>query len=183
MVNDEMILEARRRLHELVLKDWLQNDLFKRNWWISVVFLLFSYILCFMLIDKKRRSKILLFGCLVTVASFVYEVFGFSFVLWSFSTKIFPITPAIFMFNITVLPLYYMLVYQYSPTWKRFFLLNALAACVFSLVLLPILIKLKIYQTYWSLLFNIPIIFIYACLARFVTQWLVNTEQRHKNIS
>lgn len=181
MVTDEMVKEARQKLHDLDLKEWLQNDLFKRNWWMIVIFLLLSYILCLVLIDKKRISRILLFGCLITVASFVYDVFASSFVLWSYTSKIFPIIPGIFIFDLTIIPLYYMLVYQYSPSWGRFMLLNALAACFFSLVMIPIMIKLKIYQSDINILLNIPIIFVYACAARFVTLWLVNIEQKHRN--
>jgi hypothetical protein len=135
------------------------------------------------LIDKKRISKILLFGCLITVASFVYDVFASSFVLWSYTTKIFPLIPGIFIIDLTIIPLYYMLVFQYSPSWGKFMLLNALAVCIFSLIIIPIMTKLKMYQSDMNILINIPIIFIYACVARFIALWIVNNEQKHKEIS
>jgi len=120
MVTSEMIYEAKVTLHNLLLTKWLNQELFSPTWWGVIAFIAFSYILCFSLLDKRRFTQILLFGSLMAVAVYVFDSFGAGFGFWMDETHVLPITPSPFLYALTVIPLYYMLVYQYSPNWKRF---------------------------------------------------------------
>lgn len=107
-----MIIQANSTLHDLMVTKWFTQDLFSIRWWGIIGFLLFSYILCFTLMDKTRLSKTILFGALMSVFSVVVDVVGCNSGLWIYNASIYPMIPSIFIYDITALPMYYMLIYQ-----------------------------------------------------------------------
>ncbi|MHB8124843.1 MAG: hypothetical protein ACYDEJ_04220 [Desulfitobacteriaceae bacterium] len=180
MVTLEMIHQARTTLHNLVLTKWLTEDVFSTRWWGMIAFNLFSYVLCLSLINKRRLRNILLFGSLTSVGMLAFEAIGVSFVLWYCSTPIMPIVPCIFASSITILPLNYMLVYQYTSSWKQFTIWNALVAGVFALVIDPILVHFKIFEiNNWRYIYTLLAVFFIASLARAVTLWIIGIEEKH----
>ncbi|MBC7914550.1 MAG: hypothetical protein H7Y07_10560 [Pyrinomonadaceae bacterium] len=181
MVTYEMIFQARTTLHNLILVKWLEEDVFSPRWWSIVVLVALSYLLCFSLFDKRRLSKLFLFGSLLTVGVVVYETVGVNFVFWVCATPIFPIIPCLFVPYLTILPVYYMLIFQYTTTWRQFSLWNLVAVSVYSLVLLPIFIHFKIViLDNWQEVYHMPMLFAIASLARAVTLLLENIEQRQE---
>ncbi len=184
MVTYEMIYQARATLHNLILAKWLEEDVFSLRWWSMVVLIALSYLLCFSLFDKRRLSKLFLFGSLLTVGSVVYETAGVNFVLWFCATSIFPIIPCLFVPYLTILPVYYMLIFQYTTTWRQFSLWNLVAVSVYSFVLQPIFIHFKIViLDNWQTVYHMPMIFAIASLARAVTLLLTDIEQRQEKMA
>jgi hypothetical protein len=120
MITFEMIRQAKMTLHNLVYIKWIVDDVFSPKWWGFVALIAFSYILCFSLLDKRRFTQILLFGSLITVLTIVFDIFGSNFNLWSYKSRLIPTIPSPVVYDLTIVPLYYMLVYQYSKNWKNF---------------------------------------------------------------
>lgn len=179
MVTPEMILQTRTTLHSLVMEKWLTEDLFSLRWWSMVGLVALSYLICFSLFDKRRISQLFLFGSLLTVGAAVYETVGVNFVLWFCATPIFPIVPCLFVPYLTVLPVYYMLIFQYTATWQQFSMWNLIAVGIYSFGLLPIFIHFKISEMdNWQPVYHMPFLFGIASLARAVTLLLLNIEQR-----
>lgn len=183
MVTLEMIYQARAALHELILTKWLEEDVFSPRWWSMVILVALSYWVCFKLFDKRRMSKLFLFGSLLTVGASVYETVGINFLLWVCATPIFPIIPCLFVPYLTILPVYYMLIFQYTTTWKQFSLWNLIAVSIFSLVLIPSFVYFKIVRLdNWHAVYHMPMLFAIASLARAVTLLLVDIEQRQEKL-
>lgn len=182
MVTLEMIRDARVALHDLVLNKWLTTDLFSLRWFGMVVFIIFSYILCFMLIDKKWLGRILLFGSLFTVGMSVYETVGVSFVLWYCATPVLPVVPCLFASDLTIAPLYYMIVFQKTSAWKDFFIWNLVAAGIFAFAYQPVVAHFKIFELdNWNFVFTFISVFLLSSLARFATLWILSVENRHRD--
>lgn len=181
MITYEMIYHARTTLHNLILAKWLEEDVFSPRWWSMVVLIVLSYLLCFSLFDKRRFSKLFLFGSLLAVGAAVYETVGVNFVLWFCATPVFPIIPCLFVPYLTILPVYYMLIFQYTTTWLQFSLWNLVAVSVYSFVLQPIFIHFKIViLDNWQTVYHMPMLFAIASLARAVTLLIINIEQRQE---
>lgn len=175
---DEQIHQAKLTLHNLILTDWLTNDLFSPRWYGSVAFILFSYALVFWLLDKRRFLQLLLFGSLMTVMNLVYDIFGVNFILWTYTTRIFPVVPSVFLYDLTIVPLYYMLVYQYSPNWKSFIVWNAVMAGAISFGLHPLLTKLGMLKMHnWNYAYTFPFMFGFGLLGRAVVLRLMAVEE------
>ena len=122
MVTNNEILQASDHLNNLITTQWFNEHFLSNVWFGMVLLVLFSYALVFFLMDKKRIIEILLYGSLVAVALIVYDTVGFYFGWWAYLIKIFPITTNYFASDLTLIPLYAMLVYQYTSSWKTYLL-------------------------------------------------------------
>lgn len=141
----EALGQAKLALHNLIYINWMEK-IFSFQWWVLVGITIFSYALCLSLLDKRRLTQILLFGSLVAVSSIVVEIIGFSWVLWDHHASLFPIAPPVIAFDLTVVPLFSMLVYQYTSSWREFHLWNLILSGIYSFMLLPALAFLDIYE-------------------------------------
>lgn len=179
MVTSEMIHQAKLTTHDYVLAKWLAEDVFSPKWWGFVVLIAISYILCFSLLDKRRYTQILLFGSLMAVASVVISIFGSNFDLWSYHSRLVPTIPSPFVYDLTIIPLYYMLVYQYSPGWKAFLIWNGLTAGIIAFGYFPALAALKIVSLKnWSYFGFFAVNFTVALIARAVVLAVLASEKK-----
>ena len=181
MITYEGIYQARTILHNLILEKWMSEDVFSMRWWAMIALITVSYLICFSLFDKRRLTELFLFGSLLTVGAVVYETVGVNFVLWVCWTPIFPIIPCLFVPYLTILPIYYMLIFQYTRTWQQFSLWNLVAVSVYALGLVPIFVHFNIVKLdNWKSIYHMPLLFAIASLARAVTLLLIHLERREE---
>lgn len=181
LVTPELLYQARIMEHNLSYTYWITEELFSVRWWGQLIFVIFTYTLCFYLIDKKRFTEILLFGALVAVMVGVVDTFAANFVLWSFTVRFFPIAPSVFLYDLTLVPLYYMLVYQYTSSWKQYLIWEAIAAGLMSFFFLPMLAFLKVYQIHnWSYFYNFLVLFFIGIVAWLVVSMVMSIEHRRR---
>jgi len=180
VVTSEMIRQAKMTMHEYVLAKWLAEDVFSPKWWGFVALIIVSYIICFSLLDKRRFTQILLFGSLMAVSSVVISIFGSNFNLWSYKSRIVPTIPSPFVYDLTIIPLYYMLVYQYSPNWKSFLMWNGVLAGIIGFGYFPALSALKVVSIEnWSYFGFFAVNFSFAVIARAVVLGVMASERKH----
>lgn len=175
----DKIREAKLVLINLIYQDWKTIDLFSPIWFGTVIFILFSYILCFKLLNKRRLTQILLFGSLMTVMVSLFDLIGVEYVRWTYLTRIFPIVPSYFLFDFTIIPLYYMLIYQYARGWKSFIVWNAIAAGIISFGFFPLLVSLNMFElNNWRYAYFFPYIFTFAFVSRVMVVNIIAIESR-----
>lgn len=106
---------------------------------------------------------------MVAIMGFVIDVVGTSFVLWSYPDRIFPVLPPIVEIHKVLLPIVYMLVYQYFKPWKLYFIAMIISASIFAFVLEPLTVSLGIYEAYhWKYVYSFPIYFIIGVLFKWI---------------
>ncbi|MCL6610093.1 MAG: hypothetical protein K6T66_00985 [Peptococcaceae bacterium] len=165
------IIEVQNKAIEMQYKDWLQKDLFSFQFWLLLAALVFPWIAWWKLADRKRLLEILLYGLLVQTAVTLLDEIGCQLNLWEYPYDIEPIFPRMIPINITVLPVSYMLVYQFFPEWKRFLAANILLAVFFAFVAEPAVRWMGIYVLFkWKFIYSFPI---YIILALFL-KWVMN---------
>jgi hypothetical protein len=54
---------------------------------------------------------------LLAVMSAIIDTVADNLMLWQYTVKIFPFTPAFFPFHLTLAPITLMIVYQYTDNW------------------------------------------------------------------
>lgn len=183
MVTSEMIHHAKVTMHDLVYTKWIVEDVFSPKWWGFVALIIFSYILCFRLLDKRRYTEILLFGSLITVFTIVFDIFGSNFDLWSYHSRLIPTIPSPIVYDLTIVPLYYMLAYQYSPTWKIFLIFAGVVGGIIGYIYFPVLSMIKVITLHepWSYFGFFAVNFIFAIIARTIVIGVIKTEHSHCN--
>lgn len=93
-------------MHNLIVEKWLNQDLLSVQWWGIVAIIIFSYVLAFSLLDKRRFTQILLFGSLMAVSITTYDLVGANLGLWAYKVRLLPLIPGVFLYDYTVIPLY-----------------------------------------------------------------------------
>ena len=181
MVTIDIISQTNQTLHNLMMTKWLTEELFSFRWWGLVGFLSFSYILCFKLMDKTRLSETILFGSLVSVFCVVLDVIISNFNLFVYRVNLFSMIPSIFIYDITALPMYYMLIYQNTSSWKTYSIWITLASAVMGFIFTPLIIKLGYLQYInWSHFNAFLIIAFVGFLAKAVISLILTLEVNYR---
>jgi len=177
------------RIHQLRLEEWnlsytqwKTETLFSIEWWGLVVLISLSYTIWWILVDKERLSRILLFGSFVAVQRVVMGIFGNNAGLWSYPIHLLPIYPNPFQDDFTVSALAMMVVFQFCYSWKKFLIWAGVVSGTLSFILFPIFIKFGILKLYnWSLFYSFVLIFWIATFSRWVLLEVLNIEKRTRN--
>jgi hypothetical protein len=177
-----MIIQTKSTLHNLVVTKWFTQDLLSIKWLGVIGFVIFSYILCFSLMDKTRLTKTILFGSLISVFSVVVDIVGSNFNYWTHTVLILPMTPSIFLYDITALPMYYMLIYQHAYSWKSYAVWNIGASAIMGFVFSPLLVILGIIRfSNFSYLDNFLMISFIGFLAKAATSLIFSFENQYQS--
>lgn len=142
-------------------------NLFTTRWWFVIAIIAIAYVIWWKYVDKIRLSQILLFGSFIAVFRVIMDDAGASQALWVYSVKPLPLGHALFLNDLTLVPLGFMLVYQYCQTWKNFILWSIIAETGFSFLFLPLLVSLDILRMYnWQYHFTFVIMITVAAIMR-----------------
>lgn len=178
MATADMIHQLRLELWNLSYLQWKTQTLLSIQWWSLIVLIVISYAIWWAIIDKRRLSQILLFGSLVAVGRVAMDIVGTNTVLWSYNINETPFDPSPFLHDFTLTPLALMVVYQYSPSWKKFLVWTEVATGILSFVFFPILTMFGFITFYnWNYVFSFVLITGIASLSRWVLLGVLSIEQ------
>ena len=157
---------------------WLSQELFSFPWFFNIITLALIYALWIKLVDRKRLRELLLFGSFIAVSAAIIDLIATSQGLWEYTNRVFPIYPATFPFDFTVVPILYMLVMQYTSTWKSFLLGSVIASGIFSFIISPIYIWVgtKVYHNF-NYVYMFLLVFIDTLVLRAIYNWVTSIEQ------
>lgn len=173
------IYELGRLSANVSYQHWITEELFSFGWLVSVGALIVAYGIWLILVDKSRIKDLLLLGSLCAVAFAVIDTVLVGFLgLWSFKIRLFPFQPPLFIVGLTMGPIMYMLVFQYTSSWRNFFLWNGIGCAVIVFGVLPVYSLLGIFQLYkWNWVFHYLLFFSVGTVARGLLFWFTSIEQ------
>ena len=83
---------------------------------------------------------------------------GATLTMWVYPVKVMPILPRLITVNYLMVPIIYVLIYQYFPRWKSFVITNIILSLVFSFILEPILVWMNLYYLVtWKYIYSVPV--------------------------
>lgn len=107
---------------------WISKEVLSFSWFFMIAFLIIFYAVWIRLADKRRLKDLLLFGSLISVVAAFIDIVGVTTGLWQYTTRIVPFSPALFPFDYTIIPILYMLVLQYTNSWRNYLIGSLLAS-------------------------------------------------------
>jgi hypothetical protein len=129
------------------------------------------------LVDKQRLRHLLLFGSLLAVSAVLVDTIAVTIGLWEYSVSLLPISPAPFPFDFTVIPILFMLVMQYTSSWKSYIIGALLASSVFSFFIEPVYVWVGIKQLHkFNYFYMFLIVFIVTTAIKAIYNWIVGIE-------
>lgn len=143
------ILSAKRNEY------WLQDVFLTYQWWFLVSITIVPWVIWWKLVDKKRVIEILLYGTLISVYSILLDDIGSHFLLWIYQFQLVPISPRLNPIDLSIMPVTYMLVYQFLKKWKSFLIAQTVLAFGAAFIAEPLFSKMKIYHILnWKLIYS-----------------------------
>jgi|SRR5699024_1956081 len=169
------ILELANRYRINRIEYWQSEVIFSLQWWILLVTTIGLIVIWVIILDKGRIMEIVTYGALVAIVANFGDTIGLSFSLWAYAYSLVH-TPEIIEVHNILMPIIYMIIYQYCHTWKSFIIINAANAIIFSLILEPLLIWLDIYElNHWKSIYSLVPYFIIAVGLK----WIIDTFKQY----
>lgn len=186
MITNEHLRQTSEYLDKIVVQKWLSEQFLSPVWIGLFLFVIFTYILFFYLADKKRLVELLLFGSLVAVAFSVYDSIGELIGLWSTLFRMAPLQQNFFLSDLTIIPLYAMLIYQYTNSWKKFFIGTVAWAGLIAFVFFYMILNglnVFIYLTPLGPYIDFVFLILIGLIARGILVVLLNIEIERGNLA
>ncbi|MEH7073832.1 CBO0543 family protein [Neobacillus drentensis] len=138
-------LRAALKMHELhhkmVERDinhWLEYELLSWNWWILFGFAIIPWIIWLKFSDRKRRLEIILIGTLATIPTTYLDALGVDLSFWIYPVQLIPIAPRAMAFDMSMVSVTYMLIYQFFFKWKSYIIALLIMSLLFAFIGEPV---------------------------------------------
>ncbi|WP_421385328.1 CBO0543 family protein [Bacillus salacetis] len=154
---------------------WLEYELFSWNWWILVAFVIVPWALWVKVLDRKRVMEIILFGSLVVIPTTYLDAIGSDLRFWMYPTELIPVTPRAIAFDMSMVVVAYMLIYQYFSSWKSFIIALVCMALLFAFIGEPLSHVLHlVYYFKWKYIYS----FVYYILLGLLNKAILEKVKR-----
>lgn len=176
MADANRMMELQQQLLALRISDWYEKVI-SFQWFFLVFLLIVPWIILWRLVKRKYIAEILSFGLLITAMSSFLNGNGLNLLLWSYPYKLLPFSPRAYAISYSVLPVTFMLMYQYFRTWKSFATANVIMATIFAFILQPILKWMGMYTMInWSYFYSFAIYIMMGLGLRLLLQVILQRE-------
>lgn len=182
MMNRNDYLELVNRLEimafRLDLEGWLKTELFTWNWWILVAFLILPWVLWAMFADKKKLLETTLFGTLVIIPTTYLDAIGMDLDFWRYPVHLLPLAPRAVAFDMSMVPVAFMFLHQYSTSWKPFIVTLLITSAIYAFIGEPMTIWLGLVQYInWKYFYS----FFYYVTIGLIIRWLIEKFKKLQN--
>lgn len=133
-------------LNKMMMDYWIHNFVFSLKWWILLALTIVPWFFWWKIVDKSRILEILLYGFFIISISTFLDVMGWNFSMWVYHDTILPLCTPLVPIDYTLLPILYMLVYQYFSSWKSFSIVLLIMSFIFAFVWEPLAEMLNLYK-------------------------------------
>jgi hypothetical protein len=114
--------------------------------------------------------EIFLYGALISMYSILLDDIGSYYLFWIYKYQLVPISPRLNPVDLTIMPVTYMIVYQFFRGWKPFLIAQTILAFGAAFLTEPVFTKMNIYlMLKWNFFYSF---FIYIFLGAF-NKWFV----------
>jgi hypothetical protein len=164
------IIETQDTYGQLVRQNYFENVLFSYQWWFLLVITAGLWITWIFIVDRTRLNAVLLVGLVTGVFALTADEIGLLTSLWTYSHSLLP-TTKLYSVDLAIVPVSFMLLYQYARKWKTYVIVLAILALFAVIVAEPLFVLLDIYTLLtWEHWYGFPI----YILMGIVVKWVVD---------
>ncbi|KAA0545384.1 hypothetical protein FZW96_18625 [Bacillus sp. BGMRC 2118] len=167
-----------RHLSEIRMEYFIHENLFTFQWWLLVILMLLPWAIFFYLVNRKSLIEILFYGSLISSLTVLLDDIGVELQLWSYKYQFVKLIPRLNPVDYCILPVFYMLIYQYFRSWKSFISAMIIFSAFASFIAEPLFIWLDIYiPTKWEHWYSFPCYILLGIFVKALLQLLLHTER------
>ncbi len=168
----ENVLAYYRYLH------WVRYELLSFPWLLLTALSIICAAIWIKLVDRKNIMEILLFGSWVAIVGVSADEFGYEYRLWRYNYHVIAQFPHIIWIHLVMLPIAYMLIYQYSPQWRSFLKRMVIFAVAFSFIGEPFLVWINAYELLkWKYSYSLPLYILIGVVLKYIMEWLKTVKK------
>ncbi len=176
MADANRMMELEQEITALRISDWYEK-VFSFQWFFIVFLLIIPWIIWWKLVNRKQIAEIFSFGLMITATSSLLNGIGLQLPLWTYPYKLLPYTGSMYMPSYSVLPVTFMLLYQYFRSWKSFSIATIVIASIFAFILQPFLSLLGMYTMInWSYFYSFVIYILMGLGLRLLLQVILQRK-------
>lgn len=178
----EELEKARKGYLDLHREYWLNHDLFSFNWWLLIFISIIPWIVWCKMVDKKKLTQILLYGLFIGVESILLDICLTNLMVWAYVNRItYLLQPILLPYDLTIMPVVYMLIYQKFTKWKTFLIASISISVIFTFVLEPTLEWMKIYKEYnFPSIYSLSLYILIAIFSKWIVERIVATSNTRR---
>ncbi|MGD6833092.1 CBO0543 family protein [Sutcliffiella halmapala] len=121
----------------------LLNNIADPRWWLLFISIFWPWIVWWKLIAKKRLFEILAYGLLWAAMATWLDLLGTSNGMWEYPFKLYHKVSCLLPADVSVIPVLFMLLYQYGERWRTFLLGSVIVSTLLSFIFEPIFLKMN----------------------------------------
>lgn len=168
--NLEKIKTLEQKTFRLDVEGWVKNEFLTWEWWVLVAFFVIPWLLWIKYADRTRLLETSLFGAVVMIVTTILDNIGMVFEFWMYPTQFLPVLPRALPFDMSLVPVVYMFIYQYFQTWKSFSMALLIMSGVYAFIGEPLSIKLELVQyIHWKFIYS----FLYYIIIGWGIRWVI----------
>lgn len=178
----EFMLEIQKNLKNTSMDYWFDYVFNTWQWWLNIATLIIPLFIWWKLVDKKRLLEIAVYGFFASVFAVFFDVIGETLVFWDYPYLVIPMDYILIDTDYSVLPIAYMLAYQYFSSWKGFIAANTVLSAIFSFLAEPLLVLLGLYELHgWKYIYSFPIYVAIAIVSKGITVFFLKSQAASLN--
>ncbi|MCT2535986.1 hypothetical protein NC661_08690 [Aquibacillus koreensis] len=175
----EEIEKLHKQLTEMRLENYIHQDLFSLQLWLLLGCLIIPWFMWWFLVDREKLKQIWLFGSLMSILIYLLDGIGTELNLWSYPYQLLNFIPMLNPVDLSVLPVFHMLIYQYFSKWKNYIIANIITAILYAYLAEPLFVKLDIYKlTNWKYSYSIPIYILKAIFIKYILELILRQKSK-----
>nr|WP_263326259.1 hypothetical protein [Neobacillus sp. Marseille-Q6967] len=186
MANDQMekfdkIVKMGNKSTDALNGYWIDFALYSSfEYWMMVAFLIVPLLILFFKIDKNKIFLIGFYGYSVHVIFAYVDTFGKHSGYWNYPFPVIPVLPGLAI-DSSLVPVAFMLVYQWTLNNKSYYLYSIAMAGIFSFILKPFLVELGLFRMYENKNYlHIFIGYLFVLFtAKFITNVFLWTQKKY----
>ncbi|WP_134703454.1 CBO0543 family protein [Ammoniphilus sp. YIM 78166] len=162
-----------KKTYDMWTDYWFQYVAGTWQFWVYVAFIIVPLVVLYFYLDRKKAYFLGFYGFCVHMLAAYIDAFGTSKGLWGFPYKAVPVLPASFSIDAVLIPVSFMLTYQWTLNRnKNYYLYLTLLSVVFAFGLKPLLSVLGLFVIFEGTTFFH--IFLWYFSGVVLSKWVIN---------
>lgn len=171
--NIHHLLELGNQATKSDISLWLDHEFLTFKWWILIVLFILPWLIWIKLVDQRRVIEILLFGTIIMIFTSILDSIGNDLSFWSYPIELIPLGSSGYVFDFSLIPVFFMILYQHVTTWKRYIPSLLLFSAIYAFIGEPCMVLFG-FVTYvkWKYIYSFLFYVVIGVFIKFLIQKL-----------
>lgn len=176
------VIELRKQIFSINYDNWTSEMLFSFKWWVLLILVIIFWFVWWKIADKERLIEIALVGFVTGLVSLILNNIGIDLTLWMFPNELFGAVKIVNVLDLTLIPITYMVLYQFFRTWKTYIISVVIFGLLGSFIGQPLFHFFNLYQPInWHYIYSFPIYLFMGIIIKFTASKIINIQRKFED--